>query len=144
MKILLIGFLVISCNAFAQNSKSTLKQLFADTIYVYKGYITGGTTSNLQIASYRVDSILNVQKVMLDQAAVDTLNFLISQIKPKRHFQTKVGPSYYAKVISDHKIINVAFLDEVGFIDLTNRRQYFFVHTPFEATYKRFVDKIYR
>ncbi|MGO6841550.1 hypothetical protein ACCS87_36515, partial [Rhizobium ruizarguesonis] len=74
---------------------------FADTIFIYKGYALGGSTASLKYRSKAIDTTRYVGRIQLDRQDVDTLNFLIGQVKSKRHFQQKIGPSYYASIIKN-------------------------------------------
>jgi hypothetical protein len=117
---------------------------FADTGFIYKGFGSGGTTANLWFYSKAVDTIPSVTKFKLNAQALDTLNFLIGHIKSKRHFQQKIGRSFYAIIIKEGQERRIAIVPNWAIIDLQNKRQYVFRSTPYFEIYNRFVDENYR
>jgi thiol-disulfide isomerase/thioredoxin len=136
----LLLFTVASFCSYCQKTDKT----FADTAFVYKGFDLGGTTINLWFYSKAVDTIKNITKIQLNGQSTDTLNFLIRHIKPKRHFQQKVGRSFYASIIKDGQERRIAIVPNWAIIDLENKIQYVFKDTPYAEIYSRFVDKNYR
>ena len=132
--------LATSCFCFSQKSDYS----FADTLFIYKGFGRGGTTASLWFYSKAVDTISTISKTQLNASSVDTLNYLITKVKSKRHFQQKVGPSFYASITRDGKERRIAVVPNWGIIDLANKRQYVFRDTPYSAIYNRFVDESYR
>lgn len=136
-------FLLCTMASFCSYSQQTNKT-FADTIFIYKGFSSGGTTANLWFYSKAVDTNRNVTKIQLNAQSLDTLNFLIGHVKSKRHFQQKVGRSFYASIIKDRHERRIAIVPNWAIIDLDNKRQYVFRDTPYAEIYNRFVDKNYR
>jgi hypothetical protein len=127
------------CSYSQQTGKS-----FADTAFIYKGFGSGGTTANLRFHSKAIDTIRNVAKIQLNGPSLDTLNFLIAHVKSERHFQQKVGPSFYASIIKDAQERRIAVVPNWAIIDLKNKRQYVFRDTPYAGIYYRFMEKNYR
>ena len=117
---------------------------FADTAFIYKGFGSGGTTANLWFYSKAVDTIQSVTKSQLDTEYLDTLNYLIEHVKSKRHFQQKIGPSFYASIIKDGRERRIAIVPNWAIIDLENKRQFVFRGTPYFEIYYRFVDEEFR
>ena len=136
----LLLFTMLSFCSLSQQTGKT----FADTAFIYKGFGSGGTTANLWFYSKAIDTIQNVTKIQLNIQFLDTLNFLIGQAKSKRHFQQKVGRSFYASIIKDGQERRIAIVPNWAIIDLQNKRQYVFRDTPYFEIYNRFVDKNYR
>ena len=110
---------IITPNLFAQSSSK-----FADSVIIYKGLYSGGTTANLRYLSIAADTMTNVTKVVLRMETVDSLNLLLKGIKVKKHFQQKIGPSYYAVVHRNDKEYKFAIIPNFALIDLTNSKQY--------------------
>jgi hypothetical protein len=135
--------LLLTMTSFCLYGQHTANS-FADTAYIYKGFGAGGTTANLRYYSKAVDTMQKVSKLQLDALSLDSLNYLIRQVQPKRHFQQKIGTSYYATVIKNRQWHRLAIVPNWGIIDLTNNRQYVFKLTPYAEIYQRFVNKIYR
>ena len=104
----------------------------------------GGSTASLWFFSRYVDTVRNVVKSQLPAPYLDTLNFLMGQVRSSRHFQQKIGPSYYAVVIKDGQERRMAMVPGWAIIDLSKKRQYVFRHTPYFELYERFLEKNYR
>ena len=92
---LILTITTISCFCQVEQNK------FADSVIIYIGFYSGGTTADLRWNSDAVDTMKTVIKTKLSKNYLDTLNFLIEQIKPHRHHQQKVGPSNYACVFQN-------------------------------------------
>ena len=86
----------------------------------------------------------HVNKIPLNNYDLDTLNFLLAQVTSKRHFQQKVGSSFYARLIKDGKESRLAVVPGWAIIDLTHNRQYIFRNTVYADIYNRLVNKLYR
>ena len=125
--------------SFGQQTDKT----FADTVFIFKGFGSGGTTASLWFYSKAVDTMSNVARIQLNTQYLDTLNFLVGQVKPKKHFQQKVGPSFYASITKNSQERRIAIVPGWGIIDLRNKKQYAFRDTPYSEIYNRFVDKNY-
>jgi len=123
-------------NSFAQSAVAS----FADTIFIYKGFGVGGTTASLWYYSHAVDTMHNVSKVQLSKKYVDTLNYLLAHVTSKKHFQQKVGPSFYASVVKNGDERRIALLPKWAVIDLSKKRQYVFKDSSYEAMYQRLID----
>ena len=134
----LLLFTTISFASFSQAPK-----IFADAAYIFKGLNYGGSTASLWYYSKAVDTAQNVTKIQLNKNWLDTLNYLVSQVKSKKHYQQKVGPSFYASIIKDGQERRLAIVAGWAIIDLRNKRQYVFRDTPYFEIYRRFVDRNY-
>ncbi|WP_041257671.1 hypothetical protein [Fibrella aestuarina] len=139
---LLVLCLMTACHQTAKSQQAD--KGFADAVFIYKGYALGGSTASLKHHSKAVDTIRHVSKIQLDRQDVDTLKFLIGQVKSKRHFQQKIGPSYYARIIKNGQERRIALVPGWAVIDLQNMRQYVFRDTPYGELYNRFIEKNYR
>ncbi len=133
-------FIVTSLRLYSQQTD----EVFADTAFIYKGFGSGGTTASLWFYSKAVDTVRMVTRSQLSTRLLDTLNFLFGHVKSKRHFQQKVGPSFYAAIIKNDKERRIAVVPGWAIIDLANKRQYVFRDTPYIGMYNRFVDENYR
>lgn len=136
---ILVFLLAITSTSLAQQTS-----LVADTAYIYKGFKQGGSTNSISNHSHKLDTMANVQKVMLTKEALDTLNFLLGQARPKKHFQQKIGPSFYAEIVKNGSKHRIAIISEWAIIDLTTKRQYVFRDTPYADIFNRFVNAQYR
>ena len=114
---------------------------FADIVVIFKGLGSGGSTASLWFYSKAADTMSSVSRVQLSTQYLDTLIFLVAQVKPKRHFQQKVGSSFYASIIKDGQERRIAIVPGWGIIDLKKKKQYAFRGTPYFEIYNRFVDK---
>lgn len=112
-------FLVVGVFAYSANGQ-TKGRKFADSAMVYKGFSIGGTTANIHNYSKAVDTMDTVIKSQLSNKYLDTLNLLLNSVKPKRHFQQKIGPSYYAAFSRDRRLHRIAIIKGFGIIDLTS------------------------
>ena len=136
----LLIFPLTSFCSFAQQTEKS----FVDTAFAYQGFGSGGTTANLWFYSKAVDTMQNVTKRQLDAESLDTLNLLLGNVKSKRHFQQKIGPSYYASLFVGVLERRIAIVPDWAIIDLANKRQYVFRNTPYAGIYNRFVDRNFR
>jgi hypothetical protein len=134
------SFLLLTVMSFCSFAQQADKP-FADTAFVYKGFGSGGTTANLGYYSKAVDTMQNVTRNQLDAPSLDTLNFLVRHVKSNRHFQQKVGRSYYLSIINDGQERRIAVIPDWAIIDLENKRQYVFRNTPYAEVYNRFVER---
>ena len=137
---LLLLFTTMTISSYTQPTTN----FFADTTYIYKGFGSGGTTTNLWFYSKAVDTVRSITKSQLDAKYLDTLNYLIEHVKSKRHFQQKIGPSFYASIIKKGRERRIAIVPNWGIIDLQNKRQFIFKGTPYFEIYNRFVDEEFR
>ncbi|MEO6684170.1 MAG: hypothetical protein ABIN48_15205 [Ginsengibacter sp.] len=137
---LLLLFPTLAMHSYDQSAVHS----FADTAFVYKGFASGGTTTNLLFHSKTVDTIRGVTISQLNARYLDTLNFLPGKVKTKRHSQQKVGPSFYASIIKDRKERRFAIVPNWAIIDLQNKKQFVFKGTPYFEMYNRFVDETFR
>src|ERR1700676_176463 len=110
----LLLFAVTNLNLYSQRTDGT----FADAAFIYKGFGSGGTTASLWFYSKAVDTARNVTRSQLSTWLLDTLNFLVGHVKSSRHFQQKVGPSFYASIIKTSKERRIAIVPEWAIIDL--------------------------
>ena len=138
--LLVVFALLKTINSFAQSPAAS----FADTVFVYNGFGVGGTTASLRYYSHAVDTMRNVTKVQLTKEYVDTLNYLLAHVVSKKHFQQKIGPSFYASVIKNGDERRIALLPRWAVIDLSKKRQYVFKDSSYEAMYQRLIDTNYR
>jgi hypothetical protein len=122
IQLLILALLNTTFSSLAQTTESR----FADSIVIYKGLFSGGSTANLRYLSSAVDTMKNVTKEFLPKEYLDSLNFKIKQVKVKRHLQQKVGPSYYAVLYLDGKKHRIAIVPHFAITDLNNSRQYIF------------------
>ena len=135
---LILTITTISCFCQVEQNK------FADSVIIYIGFYSGGTTADLRWNSDAVDTMKTVIKTKLSKNYLDTLNFLIEQIKPHRHHQQKVGPSNYACVFQNGRKHKIAIVPNCCIIDLTTKEQYDFLKTDYIAIFNRFVNFNYR
>jgi hypothetical protein len=131
----LLLFTTNICNCFSQQT---------DSAFVFKGFGAGGSTASLHHYSRMVDTLKYVTKVKMDVTALDTLNYLMAQIKPRKHRQQKIGPSFYASVYINGVERRIALVPRWAIIDLENKRQYSFSNTPYAAIYDRFITRHYQ
>lgn len=131
---LLLSFAIISFNAYGQGR-------FADAAFVYKGFNAVGTTAGMRLYSKAVDTLQSVTKSQLDAASLDTLNFLLSRVKAKRHFQQKLGRGIYASVIKDGNARRIVIFPDWAIIDVAQQKQYVFRGTPYAGIFHRFVER---
>lgn len=130
-------FTVITLCSYCQTTGDS----FADTAFIYKGFSSGGSTANLWFYSKAVDTIHNVTKSQLNKKSLDTLNYLIDHIKSKKHFQQKIGRSFYASIIKNGKERRIVIIPNWGIIDLKNKKQFVFKNTKYFEVFTRFVDE---
>lgn len=135
---LLLVTAVSTC--FAQEPGS----IFADSAFVFKGFSAGGSTTSLQYNSRMVDTLKYVTKVQLDAGSLDTLNYLMAQVKPNKHHQQKIGPGYYASIYKSGQEKRIALVPGWAILDLKNKQQYVFRNTPYAAIYERFIKRNYK
>ena len=119
-------------------AQKTTNELNIDSAIVYKGFGIGGTTSNLSWNSNMLDTS-NYARERLSLAYLDTLKLFMTSINSSKHYQQKVGPSYYGVLYSNNQKHRLAFVPDFGIIDLSTKRQYVLRDTQFENTFERFI-----
>jgi hypothetical protein len=143
MKLIFVMILVLGIMAYSANGQIKGRK-FADSAMVYKGFGMGGTTASLHNYSKAVDTMGSVIKSPLSNQYLDTLNLLLNSVKPKRHFQQKIGPSYYAAFSKDRQLHRIAVIEGFGIIDLTSNLEYSLRGTPFIRIFNRLIEDNYR
>ena len=137
---LIFYFIFIQIAVFGQ--RNNLFNL--DSVFIYQGFYSGGTTADLNWNSIAVDTMKRITKIKMEKIDVDSLNLLIESVNKKKHHQQKVGPSYYAAFYSEGKLHRVSVIPHCCLIDLTVKREYRFRNTDYMKIFDRIIEKNYR
>lgn len=135
-KLFLLSLIILSNNSDAQKPS---KDLLIDSVFIYKGFFSGGTTAVLRYNSNMLDTSMSPQ-IKLSTSNLDTLKLFMRPNTSTKHFQQKVGPSYYAVLYSNKQKHKLAIVPRFGIIDLSTKRQYVLKNTEYENIYERFVE----
>lgn len=138
MKPVLYMFLFLPTGLLAQNVSG---QLVVDSGIVYENFYKGGTTAMISYYSLSIDTMAQVDRKPISRAYIDTLSAILSGLKPKRHFQQKIGPGKYAKVYISGIPHRLAFIDNWAIIDFSCRpyKQIVVTKTKYANTFHSFI-----
>ena len=118
----LILIFILTITSVAKSQK--IKTLAVDSGIAYLKFRAGGSTARIGYLSYVLDTAKSVKKINISKSDIDTLNRLFATIKSKRHYQQKIGQSYYLKLYMGQSSYRVAFFPGYCLLDIQNKREY--------------------